>query len=184
MLKKIPNILTVGRILIVPFFVLAFYLPGFYGDLTALILFIVASFTDFLDGMLARILGQESKLGELLDPIADKMLVITMLVLLVSENSDLLFVIPVLIIISREFLVIAIRQRLAEINSNHKLKVLLISKIKTGLQLTSLFFLLYKNNILGFNSYLFGVYLLQIASILTIISFIYYVRMSWSAIIK
>ena len=51
MLKKIPNILTVGRILIVPFFVLAFYLPGFYGDLTALILFIVASFTDFLDGM-------------------------------------------------------------------------------------------------------------------------------------
>ena len=75
MLKKIPNILTVGRILIVPFFVLAFYLPGFYGDLTALILFIVASFTDFLDGMLARILGQESKLGELLDPIADKIIV-------------------------------------------------------------------------------------------------------------
>ena len=62
MLKKIPNILTIGRILIVPFFVLAFYLPGFYGDLTALILFIVASFTDFLDGMLARFLGEESNL--------------------------------------------------------------------------------------------------------------------------
>ena len=58
MLKKIPNILTIGRIIIVPFFVLAFYLPGFYGDLTALILFIIASFTDFLDGMLARILGE------------------------------------------------------------------------------------------------------------------------------
>ena len=55
MLRKIPNILKIGRILIVPFFVLAFYLPGFYGDLTALILFIVASFTDFLDGMLARL---------------------------------------------------------------------------------------------------------------------------------
>ena len=54
MLKKIPNILTIGRILIVPFFVLAFYLPGFYGDLTALILFIVASFTDFLDGITRR----------------------------------------------------------------------------------------------------------------------------------
>ena len=77
MLKKIPNILTIGRILIVPFFVLAFYLPGFYGDLTALILFIVASFTDFLDGMLARLLGEESKLGELLDPIADKIIVAT-----------------------------------------------------------------------------------------------------------
>ena len=75
MLKKIPNILTIGRIRIVPFFVLAFYLPGFYGDLTALILFIVASFTDFLDGMMARFLGEESKLGELLDPIADKIIV-------------------------------------------------------------------------------------------------------------
>ena len=74
MLRKIPNILTIGRILIVPFFVLAFYLPGFYGDLTALILFIVASFTDFLDGMLARLLGEESKLGELLDPIADNII--------------------------------------------------------------------------------------------------------------
>ena len=74
MLRKIPNILTVGRILIVPFFVLAFYLPGFYGDLTALVLFIIASFTDFLDGMLARLLGEESKLGELLDPIAETFL--------------------------------------------------------------------------------------------------------------
>ena len=76
MLKKIPNILRIGRIIIVPFFVLAFYLPGFYGDLTALILFIAASFTDFLDGMLARMLGEESKLGELLDPIADKIIVV------------------------------------------------------------------------------------------------------------
>ena len=75
MLKKIPNILTIGRIIIVPFFVLAFYLPGFYGDLTALVLFIIASFTDFLDGMLARMLGEESKLGELLDPIADKIII-------------------------------------------------------------------------------------------------------------
>ena len=57
MLKKIPNILTIGRIIIVPFFVLAFYLPGFYGDLTACVLFVIASFTDFLDGMLARMMN-------------------------------------------------------------------------------------------------------------------------------
>ena len=87
MLRKIPNILTIGRILIVPFFVLAFYLPGFYGDLTALILFVVASFTDFLDGMLARLLGEESKLGELLDPIADKIIVATALILLVMDGT-------------------------------------------------------------------------------------------------
>ena len=76
MLKKIPNILTIGRIIIVPFFVLAFYLPGFYGDLTACVLFVIASFTDFLDGMLARMMGEESKLGELLDPIAIKLLLL------------------------------------------------------------------------------------------------------------
>ena len=87
MLRKIPNILTIGRIIIVPFFVLAFYLPGFYGDLTALILFIIASFTDFLDGMLARMLGEESKLGELLDPIADKIIVATALILLVMDGT-------------------------------------------------------------------------------------------------
>ena len=72
MLKKIPNILTIGRILIVPFFVLAFYLPGFYGDLTALILFIVASVIYFLDGMFAWFLGEGSRIGEVLVHIAIK----------------------------------------------------------------------------------------------------------------
>ena len=87
MLKKIPNLLTIGRIIIVPFFVLAFYLPGFYGDLTACVLFVIASFTDFLDGMLARMMGEESKLGELLDPIADKIIVATALILLVMSGT-------------------------------------------------------------------------------------------------
>ena len=95
MLKKIPNILTIGRILIVPFFVLAFYLPGFYGDLTALILFVVASFTDFLDGMLARLLGEESKLGELLDPIADKIIVATALADPKWFNKALFLIAPI-----------------------------------------------------------------------------------------
>ena len=105
MLRKIPNMLTVGRILIVPFFVLAFYLPGFYGDLTALILFIVASFTDFLDGMLARLLGEESKLGELLDPIADKIIVATALILLVMDGTIRHYeVIAAIIILTREIL--------------------------------------------------------------------------------
>ena len=69
---KFPNYLTIGRIIIVPFFVLAYYLPGFYGDIIPFTLFVIASFTDFLDGLLARLYKEESKLGELLDPIADK----------------------------------------------------------------------------------------------------------------
>ena len=115
MLKKIPNILTIGRILIVPFFVLAFYLPGFYGDLTALILFIVASFTDFLDGMLARFLGEESKLGELLDPIADKIIVATALILLVMDGTIRNYeVIAAIIILTREILISGLREFLAK----------------------------------------------------------------------
>ena len=72
---KIPNYLTIGRIIIVPIFVFAYYLPGFYGDVIPFALFVLASFTDFLDGLLARMYKEESKLGELLDPIADKIIV-------------------------------------------------------------------------------------------------------------
>ena len=72
---KIPNILTIGRIIIVPIFVLTFFIPGFFGDLIPFTLFVLASFTDYLDGLLARLFKEESKLGELLDPIADKILV-------------------------------------------------------------------------------------------------------------
>ena len=71
---KIPNYLTIGRIIIVPIFVLTFYLPGFYGDIIPFALCVIASFTDFLDGLLARMYKEESKLGELLDPIADKII--------------------------------------------------------------------------------------------------------------
>ena len=83
---KIPNILTIGRIIIVPIFVLSFYLPGIVGDLVPFFLFVIASFTDYLDGLLARLYKEESKLGELLDPIADKILVAAALVLLVMNG--------------------------------------------------------------------------------------------------
>ena len=129
MLKKIPNILTVGRIIIVPFFVLAFYLPGFYGDLTALILFIIASFTDFLDGMLARMFGVESKLGELLDPIADKIIVATALILLVMDGTIRSYeVIAAIIILTREILISGLREFLAK--GKIKLPVSNLAKLK------------------------------------------------------
>ena len=87
---KIPNVLTIGRIILVPVFVITFYIPGFLGDLIPFFIFVLASFTDFLDGLLARLYKEESKLGELLDPIADKIIVATALILLVMKH--LLFV--------------------------------------------------------------------------------------------
>ena len=181
MLKKIPNILTIGRIIIVPFFVLAFYLPGFYGDLTALILFIVASFTDFLDGMLARMFGVESKLGELLDPIADKIIVATALILLVMEGTIRNYeVIAAIIILTREILISGLREFLAK--GHITMQVTSLSKLKTFIQMVSIAILLTGesgNKIVNFQDYnaqTIGIILLWLSAFLTLYTGYDYLR--------
>ena len=181
MLKKIPNILTIGRIIIVPFFVLAFYLPGFYGDLTALILFIIASFTDFLDGMLARMLGQESKLGELLDPIADKIIVATALILLVMDGTIQNYeVIAAIIILTREILISGLREFLAK--GQIKLPVSNLAKLKTVLQMVAIGLLLSGdtgNKIINFEDYnaqTIGIILLWLSAAITLFTGYDYLR--------
>ncbi|MDB2311715.1 CDP-diacylglycerol--glycerol-3-phosphate 3-phosphatidyltransferase [Candidatus Pelagibacter bacterium] len=181
MLKKIPNILTIGRIIIVPFFVLAFYLPGFYGDLTACILFVIASFTDFLDGMLARMMGEESKLGELLDPIADKIIVATALILLVmSETIKHYEVIAAIIILTREILISGLREFLAR--GQIKLPVTNLAKLKTFLQMVAIALLLTGetgNKILNFQDYnaqTIGIILLWLSAFLTLYTGYEYLR--------
>ena len=181
MIRKIPNILTIGRILIVPFFVLAYYLPGFYGDLTALILFVVASFTDFLDGMLARLLGEESKLGELLDPIADKIIIATALILLVMDGTIRHYeVIAAIIILTREILISGLREFLAK--GKIKLPVSNLAKLKTVLQMVSIALLLSGetgNKIINFQNYnaqTIGIILLWLSAALTLFTGYEYMR--------
>jgi cardiolipin synthase len=181
MLKKIPNILTIGRIIIVPFFVLAFYLPGFYGDLTAFVLFVVASFTDFLDGMLARMMGEESKLGELLDPIADKIIVATALILLVMSGTIRHYeVIAAIIILTREILISGLREFLAR--GQIKLPVSNLAKLKTFLQMVAIALLLTGetgNKILNFQDYnaqTIGIILLWLSAFLTLYTGYEYLR--------
>jgi len=181
MLKKIPNILTIGRIIIVPFFVLAFYLPGFYGDLTAFALFVIASFTDFLDGMLARMMGEESKLGELLDPIADKIIVATALILLVMDGTIRHYeVIAAIIILTREILISGLREFLAK--GQIKLPVTNLAKLKTFLQMVAISLLLTGetgNKILNFqdyNSQTIGIILLWLSAFLTLYTGYEYLR--------
>ncbi len=112
---KFPNYLTIGRIIIVPIFVFTFYLPGLYGDILPFALFVIASFTDFLDGLLARMYKEESKLGELLDPIADKIIVATALLLLVMDQTIINYeVIAAIIILTREILISGLREFLAK----------------------------------------------------------------------
>ena len=181
MLKKIPNILTIGRIIIVPFFVLAFYLPGFYGDLTACVLFVIASFTDFLDGMLARMMGEESKLGELLDPIADKIIVATALILLVMSGTIRHYeVIAAIIILTREILIPGLREFLAR--GQIKLPVTNLAKLKTFLQMVAIALLLTGetgNKILNFQDYnaqTIGIILLWLSAFLTLFTGYDYMR--------
>ena len=181
MLKKIPNILTIGRIIIVPFFVLAFYLPGFYGDLTACVLFVIASFTDFLDGMLARMMGEESKLGELLDPIADKIIVATALILLVMDGTIRHYeVIAAIIILTREILISGLREFLAK--GQVKLPVSNLAKLKTFLQMVAISLLLTGetgNKILNFQNYnaqTIGIILLWLSAFLTLFTGYEYLR--------
>ena len=181
MLNKIPNILTIGRIIIVPFFVLAFYLPGFYGDLTACVLFVIASFTDFLDGMLARMIGEESKLGELLDPIADKIIVATALILLVMSQTIRHYeVIAAIIILTREILISGLREFLAR--GQIKLPVTNLAKLKTFLQMLAIALLLTGetgNKILNFQDYnaqTIGIILLWLSAFLTLYTGYEYLR--------
>jgi cardiolipin synthase (CMP-forming) len=181
MLKKIPNILTIGRIIIVPFFVLAFYLPGFYGDLTACVLFVVASFTDFLDGMLARMMGEESKLGELLDPIADKIIVATALILLVMSGTIRHYeVIAAIIILTREILISGLREFLAK--GRIKLPVTNLAKLKTFLQMLAIALLLTGEtgskiiNFQDYNAQTIGIILLWLSAFLTLYTGYEYLR--------
>ncbi|MDB3885894.1 CDP-diacylglycerol--glycerol-3-phosphate 3-phosphatidyltransferase [Candidatus Pelagibacter sp.] len=181
MLKKIPNILTIGRIIIVPFFVLSFYLPGFYGDLTACVLFVIASFTDFLDGMLARMMGEESKLGELLDPIADKIIVATALILLVMSGTIRHYeVIAAIIILTREILISGLREFLAR--GQIKLPVTNLAKLKTFLQMVAIALLLTGetgNKIINFQDYnaqTIGIVLLWLSAFLTLYTGYEYLR--------
>ena len=178
---KIPNYLTIGRIIIVPVFVISFYLPGFYGDVIPFALFVVASFTDFLDGLLARMYKEESKLGELLDPIADKIIVAAALILLVMDSTIKNYeVIAAIIILTREILISGLREFLAK--GRIKLPVCNLAKLKTFLQMFSISILLTGetgNKIVNFQDYnaqTIGIILLWFSAFLTLYTGYDYLR--------
>ena len=178
---KIPNYLTIGRIIIVPFFVVAYYLPGFYGDIIPLVLFLIASFTDFLDGLLARMYKEESKLGELLDPIADKIIVAAALILLVMDHTIKNYeVIAAIIILTREILISGLREFLAK--GKIKMPVSNLAKLKTFLQMFSISILLTGetgNRIINFQDYnaqTIGIILLWLSAALTLFTAYDYMR--------
>ena len=178
---KIPNILTIGRIILVPIFVITFYLPGLLGDFIPLFIFLLASFTDFLDGLLARLYKEESKLGELLDPIADKIIVATALVLLVMNDTIRDYeVIAAIIILIREILISGLREFLAK--SKISMPVTSLAKFKTFIQMFAIAILLTGesgNAIVSFqdyNAHSIGIILLWLSAFLTLYTGYDYVK--------
>ena len=178
---KIPNYLTIGRIIIVPIFVFSFYLPGFYGDVIPFALFIVASFTDFLDGLLARMFKEESKLGELLDPIADKIIVAAALILLVMDGTIKNYeVIAAIIILTREILISGLREFLAK--AQISMPVTGLAKFKTFIQMFAIAILLTGDsgnrliNFQDYNAHTIGIILLWLSAFLTLYTGYDYVK--------
>ena len=182
-LTSLPNFLKLIRILLIPVIILVFYLPFSGAHFIAAILFALASFTDWLDGYLARKWQQTSPFGAFLDPVADKLAVATVLLLLVGEKDINYITLPAIVIVGREIVISALREWMAEIGNRASLTVTFIGKFKTTIQMIALVLLM------GFHpntSWLgiIGWILLYLAAILTMWSMIVYLEIALPEIIK
>jgi len=171
----ISNQLTFGRVVIIPVFMATFYIPGELSYWISALLFTIASFTDWLDGYLARSRGEVTAFGRFLDPVADKLLVAAALVMLVS--AEMAPAILAVIIIGREITIGALREWLAERST--VVHVSLIAKWKTALQMISIVALLLHVEILGISLHDVGLTLLWVAAALTLWSAYDYIKGAW-----
>lgn len=134
--KKLPNILTIFRIVLIPLIIISFYLPWKITNLVVACLFMIASITDYFDGYFARLYKVQSNFGKCFDPIADKLLVSVSLVMIVNFTKDVFILIPALVIICREILVSGLREFLATFNIG--VPVTRLAKWKTAFQMISI----------------------------------------------
>ncbi|GAB3379023.1 CDP-alcohol phosphatidyltransferase class-I family protein [Azotobacter armeniacus] len=175
---NIPNILTILRVLLIPVFILLFYLPFTWSYLAASAVFTFAAITDWFDGYLARRLQQSTPFGAFLDPVADKLIVAVALVLLVEEHANLWLTLPAIIIIGREIMVSALREWMAEVGARAQVAVSSLGKWKTTAQMVALVLLLANPPLLTFWVVL-GYVLLIVAAALTLWSMTQYLLTAW-----
>ena len=183
---NIPNLLTLLRILLIPFFFVVYLIDADWSNQLATFIFVVAALTDWLDGYLARRLNQYTTFGAFLDPVADKLIVATALVLLATDEKvlNLVFSVPlftasVAIIIGREIAISALREWMAELGKRASVAVSYIGKVKTALQLTAISLLIYQEPLLGIPIFKLGEILLFIAAALTLYSMVVYLKAAW-----
>ncbi|MFY9326524.1 MAG: CDP-diacylglycerol--glycerol-3-phosphate 3-phosphatidyltransferase [Georgfuchsia sp.] len=182
---NVPILLTWARIVLIPLFVGVLYLPEHWlaipqQNLVATAIFIAAALTDWLDGWLARKLGQTTAFGAFLDPVADKLMVAAALVVLVQlGRAD---AIAAFIIIGREITISALREWMAKIGAEKSVAVSFAGKLKTAAQMVAIPLLLFNGPLGPLNTLRAGQWLLNIAVVLTLASMAYYIRKAWPEI--
>ncbi|MDQ0010382.1 CDP-diacylglycerol--glycerol-3-phosphate 3-phosphatidyltransferase [Luteibacter jiangsuensis] len=183
---NLPTWLTLFRVLLLPVMVIVYYLPFRGANLTAALVFVLAAFTDWLDGYLARRLNLTSAFGAFLDPVADKLMVAVTLFLLVQSHpggwQGILMAVTASVIVGREISVSALREWMAQIGARSKVKVAFLGKLKTATQMAALVVLLLQHDAETLRLYHIGEALLVIAGVLTIWSGLDYLRAAWPSL--
>lgn len=183
---NLPTWLTLFRVILLPVMVVVFYLPFRWSNLGAAAVFVIAAFTDWLDGYLARRMNLTSAFGAFLDPVADKLMVAVTLFLLVQSHpggwQGVLLAVTASVIVGREISVSALREWMAEIGARSKVKVAFLGKLKTVAQMVALVALLVQHDTESLASYNIGEALLVLAGILTIWSGLDYLRAAWPSL--
>jgi CDP-diacylglycerol--glycerol-3-phosphate 3-phosphatidyltransferase len=182
-MMNLPNGLTLMRIALIPIFIVVFYLPFNIARHVAAFIFFFACFTDWLDGYLARRLQQMSSFGAFLDPVADKLLVASSLLLLVGAKDVDYITLPAIVIVGREIVISALREWMAEMGKRASVTVSMIGKIKTTLQMIAIFLLIAFDPVVSLWG-MIGFILLYLAAILTIWSMVIYLVMAWPELMK
>lgn len=181
---NLANTLTMFRIVAIPLFAICFFLPFDGARHAAALLFGFAAITDLLDGYVARRFNQATAFGAFLDPVADKLIVATALVLLTQAHPRLDLAIIAAIIIGREITVSALREWMASMGDKASVKVSFIAKIKTTLQMFGLAFLIWRDELFGIELFPVGFALLFVAAGLTMWSMWVYLRAAWPSLTR
>ncbi|HXH03291.1 MAG TPA: CDP-diacylglycerol--glycerol-3-phosphate 3-phosphatidyltransferase [Candidatus Competibacteraceae bacterium] len=176
---NVPTLLTLLRLALIPVFVAVFYLPVGWSNVVATVLFALAAVTDWLDGYLARRLGQTSAFGAFLDPVADKLMVAAALVLLVQTDPRPWVAIAAVIIIGREIAISALREWMAQLGSRGVVAVSMVGKVKTTVQMIALLLLIYREPLGAFPTQQVGLVCLFVAAALTLWSMVVYLAAAW-----
>ena len=179
---NIPTYLTLLRIALIPLLAIVFYLPWEYSNIACTVIFVIAAFTDWLDGYLARKMSLETAFGAFLDPVADKLMVAFVLVLIVQAQNSATLAVASAVIIGREITIASLREWMAEIGQRAKVKVSVIGKWKTMAQMSAISLLLYREDLFGLPINLMGYWLLYIAAILTLWSMINYLSAAFTTL--